>query len=63
MHDLLYYIYGPSRLYLWGEYSFIDLYNSIENQNEKEMLFSDIKNSSKKIGKALSKKIYEYFCI
>ena len=43
--------------------SFIDLYNSIENQNEKEMLFSDIKNSSKKIGKALSKKIYEYFCI
>lgn len=43
--------------------SFIDLYNSIENQNEREMLFSDIKNSSKKIGKALSKKIYEYFCI
>ena len=43
--------------------SFIDLYNKMENEKEKEMLFSDIKISSKKIGKALSKKIYEYFCI
>lgn len=42
---------------------FIDLYNSIKDENEKEMLFSDIKNSSRKIGKVLSKKIYEYFCI
>jgi ERCC4-type nuclease len=41
----------------------IDLYNSIDDITKKELLFSDIKLSSKKVGKALSKKIYEYFCI
>ena len=43
--------------------TFIDLYNSIEDLDKKESLFCDIKISSKKLGKALSKKIYEYFCI
>jgi ERCC4-type nuclease len=42
---------------------FIDLYNSIQDEMEREMLFSDIKISSRKLGKVLSKKIYEYFCI
>jgi len=43
--------------------TFIDLYNSIEDEKNKEILFSDIKISSRKLGKALSKKIYEYFCM
>jgi len=43
--------------------SFIDLYNSIQEIDKKETLFSDIKINSKKVGKVLSKKIYEYFCL
>jgi ERCC4-type nuclease len=44
----------------------IDIYNNTPNELDKELLFSEliIQNTSKKprkIGKALSKKIYEYF--
>jgi ERCC4-type nuclease len=43
----------------------IEIYNKLETESEKELLFSDvlIKGKTRKIGKALSKKIYEYFCI
>lgn len=42
----------------------IDKYNSLETDIQKENLFSEIKiqGKNRKIGKALSKKIYEYFC-
>jgi crossover junction endonuclease MUS81 len=42
----------------------IDKYNSLETDTQKENLFSEIKiqGKNRKIGKALSKKIYEYFC-
>ena len=45
----------------------IDKYNSLELQLDKEMMFSEIEIISsvgrkRKLGKALSKKIYEYFC-
>jgi len=46
----------------------IDVYNNIPNESDRELLFSDViiqstQSTSKKprkIGKALSKKIYEY---
>lgn len=45
----------------------IEMYNKLETEKEKESMFSEIyiKNSknNRKIGKALSKKIYEYFCL
>lgn len=43
----------------------IEIYNKLETEKEKELLFADvyIKGKTRKIGKALSKKIYEYFCI
>lgn len=43
----------------------IEMYNKLETEKEKEMLFSEvyIKGKTRKIGKALSKKIYEYFCV
>ena len=43
----------------------IEMYNNLETEKEKEVLFSDvyIKGKTRKIGKALSKKIYEYFCV
>jgi ERCC4-type nuclease len=45
----------------------IDLYNTLEDQTKKEMLLSELiidetNKKPRKIGKALSKKIYEYFC-
>lgn len=43
----------------------IEMYNNLETEKEKEVLFSEvyIKGKTRKIGKALSKKIYEYFCV
>jgi hypothetical protein len=42
----------------------IDKYNSLETDTQRENLFSEVKiqGKNRKIGKALSKKIYEYFC-
>lgn len=47
--------------------SIIDKYNDLENEVDKELLFCEIIISNKngkirKIGKCLSKKIYEFFC-
>ena len=46
--------------------SIIDLYQKCNECKECELLFADIKvtcnGNSRKVGKALSKKIYEYFC-
>ena len=40
------------------------MYNKLETQKEKELMFSEVYITDKrKIGKALSKKIYEYFCV
>ena len=42
----------------------IEMYNKLETQKEKELMFSEVYITDKrKIGKALSKKIYEYFCV
>jgi len=51
----------------------IDIYNKLETEREKELFFSevpilsstsqDVKNKTRKVGKALSQKIYRYFCI
>ena len=42
----------------------IDTYNLLETDTQRENLFSEVKiqGKNRKIGKALSKKIYEYFC-
>jgi crossover junction endonuclease MUS81 len=42
----------------------VDKYNSLETDAQKENIFSEIKiqGKNRKIGKVLSKKIYEYFC-
>jgi len=42
----------------------VDKYSSLETDTQKENLFSEMKiqGKNRKIGKALSKKIYEYFC-
>jgi ERCC4-type nuclease len=42
----------------------IEMYNKLEAEKEKEMMFSNVYITDKrKVGKALSKKIYEYFCV
>lgn len=42
----------------------IDMYNKLETEKEKELMFSEVHITDKrKVGKALSKKIYEYFCV
>lgn len=42
----------------------IEMYNKLEAETEKEMMFSNVYITDKrKVGKALSKKIYEYFCV
>jgi crossover junction endonuclease MUS81 len=41
----------------------IDFYNQLSSENERELFFANVSiNAKRKIGKALSKKIYEYFC-
>lgn len=45
----------------------VDLYNNLEDEKKKELLLSELvidesNKKPRKVGKALSKKIYEYFC-
>mgnify|MGYP000648358073 CR=1 FL=1 len=64
-HDAL--ISGLHTEYVWYNYTIkelIDTYNLLETDTQRENLFSEVKiqGKNRKIGKALSKKIYEYFC-